>query len=346
MHEHFMRRCFTLAQKAGKEVRPNPRVGAVLVHNKKIIGEGYHKQAGKEHAEVNCIQNVSKIDRPLITESTLYISLEPCSIYGRTPACTDLILREGIQKVVISTLDPNPLVNGNGIRILQGKGVQVIHGILENEGKKLIKNFRINQMGKRPYVILKIVKSKNNKIGQKGKKIWLSNQATTKLSHKWRSEIDGIVIGSNTAINDDPSLTNRHFGQNQPTRITFDRENKIPIASNIKDGQIPTLIFTGKDAPENQKNLEYIPFEFENEQFILNVLDELFQRGIYNLMIEGGAKLIRSFLASGLWDEARVVSCPIILDEGINAPNVTGKLIEKKDIGGDELQIIMNKALH
>ena len=341
-----MMRCFTLAQKAGKKVRPNPRVGAVLVNNNKIIGEGYHKEAGKEHAEVNCIQNVAIKDWQLIPESTLYISLEPCSIYGKTPACTDLILRTGIQNVVVSTLDPNPLINGNGIRILEKNNIKVIHGILENEGKILIENFRINQLEKRPYVILKIVKSKNHKIGQIGKKIWISNQATTRLSHKWRNEMDGIMVGTNTIINDDPSLTNRYYGHNQPTRITFDRENKIQKTSNFKNGEIPTLIFTGKESLANHKNLEHIPLDFESESIIHDVLRELFQREIYCLMVEGGAKLIRSFLASGMWDEARVISSPTPFSEGINAPNINGKLRAKKDIAGDELQIIMNKALH
>lgn len=342
VHEPFMRRCFYLAQQAGKEVRPNPRVGSVLVYNNKIIGEGFHHEAGKEHAEVNCIQSVKPEDLPLIPESTLYVSLEPCSIIGKTPACTDLIISHQIKKVVISTLDPNPLVYGNGVQALKDQGIEVVSEILEKEGKDLISPFMINQLQKRPYVILKLVKSKDHKIGQKGKKIWLSNQASTELSHKWRNEIDAILVGTNTVINDNPSLDNRYFGINQPIRISLDRENRISEQMNIKNGKQPTLIFTQNHSQAGHKNLEYINIDFESKSIIGDILNILFDHNIYVLMVEGGAKMIRSFLDSGLWDEARVISCPQDLYEGINAPNIRGKLWKKVRLDEDEVQYILN----
>ena len=343
MHESYIRRCFHLANLAGKEVRPNPRVGAILVHNNRIIAEGFHKEFGGPHAEVECINAVKKEDRPLIRNSTLYVSLEPCSIIGKTPACTNLIIKERIPKVVISTRDPNPLVDGTGIELLKNAGVEVIQGVLDSEGKELIRVFKTNQLLERPYVILKTVKSRDNYIGKTGKRIWLSNEFSSILSHKWRSQVDGIMVGTNTVMNDDPRLNNRLYPGSSPVKITIDREGKLDKTHKIFAGREKTILFTSNKTKISIPNVEVIGIDFDDVDFIPQLLKELFIRNIYVLMIEGGAKLIRSFIKRDLWDEARIITCPAVLSDGIKAPNIKGRLAHKEMLEADELQIIYNK---
>lgn len=337
-----MRRCLDLASLGGKKVRPNPHVGAVLVHENRIIGEGWHQEYGGPHAEVNCLNSVLKKDRKLIQSSTLYVSLEPCSFQGKTPACTNLIIDHKIPRVVLSAKDPNPKVDGQGINILQKKGIEVITGVLNKKGKEIIRDFKVNFLKKRPYIILKLVKSRHNYMGKIGEKIWLSNQWSTLLSHRWRAEIDGIMVGTETVLNDNPSLDTRLYPGESPIRILLDRKQRIPGEAKVFHGSSTSLIISAKEGIPSSKKIEYELIDFETKDFLLKLVRRLYDRGIYTLMVEGGAKLLQSFLHEGLWDEARVISTDHPLDSGVKAPNITGKLIEKNTFQNNTYSRISN----
>lgn len=335
-HEKYIKRCFSLARRGGKFTKSNPQVGAVLVHNEKIVGEGYHKFFGGPHAEVNCLQNVKNKD--LIPDSTLYVSLEPCCISGKTPPCTELIIRSGIKKVVISALDVNPMVNGKGVSDLEANGIQVISGIAKEQGESLIRKFKINNLGKRPYIVLKIVKSKDNYIGRPNEKIWLSNDLTDIYTHKIRSQVDAIMVGSNTIINDNPTLTTRNYPGENPIRITIDRNAKIPESVNffILPG---TAVYFSKSNRNLHENIHQISLN-SIDHVLSQVLESLFQMGICSVLVEGGKNLINSFLKENFWDEALVISTEKKLLEGIPAPNIHGRLAEEFFIATDKIQKI------
>jgi diaminohydroxyphosphoribosylaminopyrimidine deaminase / 5-amino-6-(5-phosphoribosylamino)uracil reductase len=339
----YIRRCIDLAKRGGKSVRPNPQVGAVLVHRSIIIGEGYHQKFGDAHAEVNCLLNVADQNRHLIPQSTLYVSLEPCNIIGKTPACSDLILKEQIPEVVVGALDPNPLVNGSSLKHLVSRGVSVRYGICKTESEALIRPFCVNQIQKRPYVILKMVKSGDNFIGKHGEKIWLSNTFSNILSHKWRAEVDAIMAGTTTVLNDDPSLTTRLYPGENPIRIILDETGKIPPEYKIYSKEAKTWVITEQNL-QNHGTVSFIQQDFGKENFIASSLEKLFSKGVYVLLVEGGAKLIQSFISSGIWDEARIITCPQHLGAGIAAPNIKGQLIQKQLLLQDELQIIYNEV--
>jgi diaminohydroxyphosphoribosylaminopyrimidine deaminase/5-amino-6-(5-phosphoribosylamino)uracil reductase len=331
MPEHiFMRRCLDLASLGGKKVRPNPHVGAVLVHENRIIGEGWHQEYGGPHAEVNCLNSVRKKDRNLIQKATLYVSLEPCSFQGKTPACTHLIIDNKIPRVVVSAKDPNPRVNGQGLNNLREKGIEVIAGFMEKEGKEMIRDFRVNLLEKRPYILLKIVKSRHHFMGRKGEKIWLSNPWTTRLSHRWRAEIDGIMVGTETVLNDDPSLDTRLYPGESPVRILFDRQQRIPAEAKAFQGSSKSIILSTNDGALSGNNIEYEVIDFKEDDHLLKTVHRLYEKGIYTLMVEGGSKLLHSFIKVGLWDEARVIQSKHPLDSGVKAPNICGELIEKR----------------
>jgi len=340
LHEPYIQRCFDLAQMGGSKVRPNPKVGAVLVHKDKILAEGFHAFAGGPHAEVNCLNNVRSEDQHLIRQSTLYVSLEPCNFHGKTPACTELILKNGIPRVVVSAKDPNPAVNGRGIEMLTKHGVEVFSGVLDQAGMELISYFAVNQKAQRPYIILKVVKSADHFIGQQGKRIWLSNHFSRVLSHKWRSEVDGIMVGTNTVFNDNPSLDNRLYKGGSPSRIILDRENRIPHAYNVRNERQRTYIVNSLKNEMGGSNHEYLKADFGDPDFLPDLMHRLYQKGLYIILVEGGASLIRSFLRKGLWDEARVITVGKVLGEGISSPNITGRLVAEEDIAGDKLQVI------
>jgi diaminohydroxyphosphoribosylaminopyrimidine deaminase/5-amino-6-(5-phosphoribosylamino)uracil reductase len=345
-NEKYIERCFQLAKLGGKMVRPNPMVGAVLVYKDRIIGEGWHERFGGAHAEVNCIESVSAQDEDKISKSTLYVSLEPCSFHGKTPACSQLILKQKIPKVVISSRDPNPKVDGAGIRMLQNSGVEVITDVLDNKGSDLIRPFKVNHNWQRPYIILKIVKSKYNFLGIPGEKIWLSNQHSTILSHRWRSNVDGIMVGTETVLSDDPKLDNRLFHGESPTRIFPDRQNRISEKYHILDGSTPTTIIPDNERPLNIKNTTTLIHDFNSEFSLAEMVKKLFDMGIFILLVEGGQKLIKSFLKDDLWDEARVIHTAHELNTGLMAPNITGRLLESIHLESDTCQRILNERLH
>lgn len=334
-----MRLCFDQALKAGKATKSNPKVGAILVYQNKIIGQGYHKKYGEAHAEVNAIASVPKELRQYIPQSKFYVSLEPCCFVGKTPACTNLILENKIKDVRISVRDPFPNVNGKGIAILKSHGVKVTEGILEEEGKQIIKPFIANNIKKRPYVILKVVESKDGFIGKPDEQVWLSNDTSKIMSHKWRSEIDGIMIGTNTALVDNPSLTTRLYPGDHPTRIVFDHRERIPKSHHILSDQHKTVILSEKSDYDlaSVSNKRHIQINRKNT--MQEMLEKLLEIGIYTLMIEGGSKLISSFVKSGSWDECRVIRCPIRLEKGIKSPLIHMKYVQKTNLDGDVLVI-------
>lgn len=305
-HEKYMQRCLYLASLGAGRVAPNPMVGAVLVHNHVIIGEGYHKMYGDAHAEVNCLNSVHESKKHLIPHSTLYVSLEPCNHYGKTPPCSGLIIQHRIPTVVVATTDPFEKVNGSGIRKLQEAGVDVTVGVCENDAIKLNKRFFTFHLKKRPYVILKWAQSVDGKIASHNKQpVKISNQLTDRLVHQWRSEEAGILVGTQTVLSDNPSLTIRLWSGHNPVRVVIDRNLAIPTGYHVFDQSATTIIINTVKHGMERKNL----YHQVNKPFITvsDIMDVLFQHQINSVIIEGGTKMLQSFIDAGIWDEARVI---------------------------------------
>ncbi|EJX05371.1 riboflavin biosynthesis protein RibD [gut metagenome] len=319
----FMARCIELARCGAGYVSPNPMVGAVVVYDGKIIGEGFHRRCGEAHAEVNAIASV--VDKSLLRDSTLYVSLEPCSHYGKTPPCAELIINMGIPRVVVGCMDPFPEVSGRGVRMLRVAGVEVVTGVMEREARELNHAFMTLQQEDRPYVILKWAQSEDGFIDMKREDastpaVRLSTSFTTRMVHKLRSEVSAIMVGRRTASLDNPSLNVREWVGNSPVRVLLDRRLSVPTSYRLFDGSIKSLVFTEMSA-QNMDNLEYVTIDFSSP-VIPQVLRELAMRKLDSLLVEGGACLINSFVESGLWDEARVEIAPICLGDGVVAPKL------------------------
>lgn len=326
-----MRRCIELARLGTGYVAPNPMVGAVLVYKDRIIGEGYHKKYGEAHAEVNCINSVKEEDKPLIAQSTLYVSLEPCAHYGKTPPCADLIVKNKIPEVVIGCRDPFEAVNGKGIETLKVAGVKVISGVLEKECIDLNKRFFIFHTQKRPYIILKWAQSFNGKIAATSNdRTLISNDYSNRLVHKWRSEEAGIMVGTTTALRDNPSLTNRLWKGLHPVRIVLDSELRVPASHKLYDRSVRTIVFnTHKQSEED--NLFFYKLE-RDHSFIPQILQVLYKLNIQSVLIEGGALLLQSFINEAAWDEARIITnTDMLIPEGINAPVLSDAVLVKKE---------------
>ena len=315
-----MQRCLDLALEGVGHVAPNPMVGAVLVYADTIIGEGYHWQYGEPHAEVNCIKSVSPANVSLISKSTLYVSLEPCSHFGKTPPCTDLIIEKKIPEVVIGCKDIYSEVNGKGIEKLKAAGIKVVVGVMEKEAIAINKRFFIFHQLHRPYIILKWAQSNDGKIGAlNGERIFISNEFTNRLVHKWRSEEAAIMVGTNTALHDDPALTTRLWPGNDPLRVVIDMDLKLPLSLQLFDGAVRTIVFN-QQKQEASGNVSYYKIN-KNEKTLHQILDTLYELKVQSMIVEGGAKLLQSFIDAGLWDEARVISNKqLAISNGINAP--------------------------
>ncbi len=320
-----MRRCLQLAALGAGNVAPNPMVGAVLVNNDLIIGEGYHMQYGQAHAEVNCINSVASADRHLIPQSTLYVSLEPCSHFGKTPPCADLIIREKIKKVVVGCRDPFKEVNGKGIEKLQQSGVEVVTQILERECSELNRRFFTFHTKHRPYIILKWAQSNDGFIAgenyQNGKRTFISNDTSNRLVHKWRSEEAAILVGTNTALLDDPSLTTRLWMGANPIRLVIDRHLKLPLSLQLLNGAVRTIVFN-LIKHEDRGNLMYYQVAGDTD-LLHQILNALCQQLLNSVIVEGGAQLLQSFIDEGLWDEARIITnSSLYLNGGLPAPRL------------------------
>ncbi len=344
--EKYMMRCIELAKKGLGRTYPNPLVGSVIVYNDNIIGEGWHQQAGMPHAEVNAIQSV--IDSSLLKNSTIYVSLEPCNHYGKTPPCADLIIKKRIKNVVIGSTDPNPKVSGEGINKLKEAGCNVRVGILKNECDELNKRFFCYHIHKRPYIILKWAQSIDGFIAPKErneqKPIWITNTYSKQLVHKWRSQEQSILVGTNTVLADDPSLTTRNWKGNSPVRIILDRKLRIPKESSVMDGIIKTIILTEKDQ-KDRDNIFYEPLDFSNLPgrkaggIPFQICDILYRYKIQSLIVEGGTQTIQTFIDDNLWDEARVFSGKVNFNKGIKAPKFSCKITSEEKIKEDLLRI-------
>lgn len=336
----FMKRCFELARAAGSAVLPNPQVGAVLVAGGRIIGEGFHRMYGQAHAEVNAVASVQPEDRPLIREATLYVSLEPCSIYGKTPPCTDLILREGIRRVVISCIDRTPGVDGAGVARLRAAGVEVAAGLLREEGEQLAATRNTFVSMERPYILLKYAVDRQGLAAAAGgRQVWITNPVSRRLVHKWRSETGAILVGSRTAALDDPALTVRYGFNRQPVRITIDRRLRLPRYLQLFDGSAPTLVYTTHTGPAPEypeTTFVRAPAEAPLLDFIL---EDLYRRKISHLTVEGGPALLSRFLDAGCWDEARVFTGETDLKSGIPGPILPAEASRVLNVGGDILRI-------
>jgi diaminohydroxyphosphoribosylaminopyrimidine deaminase / 5-amino-6-(5-phosphoribosylamino)uracil reductase len=318
VHEAYMHRCLQLAALGKGNVAPNPMVGAVLVHNNKIIGEGYHQKYGEAHAEVNCISNVLPHLQHLICESTLYVSLEPCSHFGKTPPCVDLILKHKIPNVVIGCSDSFEKVNGKGIEKLKVNGVNVICTILENECIDLNKRFFTYHTKKRPYIILKWAQSKDGFIGKPNEKVFISNANCNKIVHKWRSEEAAILVGTNTATVDNPALTVRHWQGNNPIRILLDKNLNVAKTSNLYNNAAKTIVLNSL----LEKNEHCIVYKKINDFSVQSIVDTLYQLQVQSVFVEGGAKVLQSFIDATIFDEIRIIKNEnLFLNEGIAAPN-------------------------
>jgi len=338
-----MQRCIELALNGTGKVAPNPMVGAVIVYNGIIIGEGFHKAFGQAHAEVNAINSVK--DKALLRKSTLYVNLEPCSHIGKTPPCSDLIVDKSIPRVVIGTIDPNSVVSGKGIEKLRNHGVEVLVGILEPGCKKLNRRFFTYHTQQRPYIILKWAQTKDgfiDKIRDQNEPIgvnWISNQLSLVLVHKWRAQEQGILVGTNTVLLDNPQLNVRYWEGNAPLRIILDRNLRISEDASVLDNTSPTLIINEKKN-EKLKKTEYYKLKFCKNELNL-VLNKLYKRQILSILVEGGKELLESFINQNLWDEARVFIGDRTFGNGITAPIIDQKPFEYK-ILNDRLNIYKN----
>ncbi len=320
--ETYMKRCLDLAVLGLGHTAPNPLVGSVIVHNNRIIGEGYHRVYGGPHAEVNAVDAVA--DKSLLAGSTLYVNLEPCSHSGKTPPCADMIIRSGIPEVVIGASDPNPLVSGNGIRKLEQAGVKVTTGVLQDECRNLNKRFFTYHTKKRPFVILKWAQTCDGFIdvlrenAEAPEPNWISNEISRILVHKWRSEEQSILIGTQTALLDNPRLNVRQWPGNSPIRMVIDRKLQLPATLNLFDNSLPTLVFNAlKDSQEGQ--IQYVRLDF-NGSVLSELLRYLYDKELQSVFVEGGQKLLNSFIEENLWDEARVFTGPGTFGAGVSAP--------------------------
>jgi diaminohydroxyphosphoribosylaminopyrimidine deaminase/5-amino-6-(5-phosphoribosylamino)uracil reductase len=323
--EKYIARCIQLAKNGLCNAAPNPMVGAVIVHNDTIIGEGYHIRCGEAHAEVNAIRSVK--DESLLKDSTIYVSLEPCSHYGKTPPCADLIINKGIPRVVVGCQDPFALVAGRGIQKMRDAGIEVKVGILEEECRQLIRRFITFHTERRPFITLKWAESADGYIDLHragGQPYIFSSSLSSMLVHKRRAEHSAILVGRRTALLDNPSLTVRNWHGKSPVRLVIDKNLTLPKHLSLFDGSTRTLVFTQREDTPNLFQVEFIQLDF-NRDILPQIFEVLYQEKLQTLMVEGGSILLQSFIDSGCWDEAYIEHSSDYLKDGIKAPKLTGE---------------------
>lgn len=337
--QRYIKYCLELAEKGLGKVSPNPMVGCVIVKDGKIIGEGYHQQYGGPHAEVNAVNSVAKKND--IEGSTIYVSLEPCSHFGKTPPCAELLLEVKPKRVVVANVDPNPLVAGKGLEKLKQAGIDVEVGVMSDEGKRLNKRFFTFMEKKRPYIVLKWAQTLDGFIARENyDSKWISGEASRKLVHQWRSEEEGIMVGTKTVLHDNPTLNVRHVEGRDPIRIVVDKNLKISPTANVFNQQQPTLCYNAIEDRTDEYN-QFIKIDFSKD-IIPQILFDLFQRKVQSLFVEGGAQLLQSFLDLGLWDEARVFTSQTLFEKGIQAPEIDQLPSETITVGDDQLMCYNN----
>jgi diaminohydroxyphosphoribosylaminopyrimidine deaminase/5-amino-6-(5-phosphoribosylamino)uracil reductase len=331
----FMRRAMELAGRGRGTVSPNPLVGCVIVYHGKIIGEGWHERYGGPHAEVHAVRSVS--DQSLLSQSTVYVTLEPCAHYGKTPPCADMLVAAGVRRVVISNVDPNPLVAGKGIEKLRTAGIEVSLGVQQREGLELNRRFFTMIQKQRPFIILKWAQTADGFMARTNyDSKWISNAYSRQVTHKWRTEEDAILVGTNTALRDNPQLTVRDWTGRNPTRIVIDKNMSLPSGLNLFDGTAATIRY-------NRLIDEVRPHEMcvniRTDNFLPGMLADLYERKIQSLFVEGGPATLEEFIRLGLWDEVRIFIAPVRFGQGLPAPRPVGNSSED-DISGDRLVTI------
>jgi diaminohydroxyphosphoribosylaminopyrimidine deaminase/5-amino-6-(5-phosphoribosylamino)uracil reductase len=342
-YEYFMHRCLNLAVKGFGNVAPNPMVGCVIVNNERIIGEGYHARFGEAHAEVNAINSVSTENQHLIPSSTLFVNLEPCSHHGKTPPCADLIVSKKIKRVIIGMTDPYPEVSGRGIRILKNAGIEVVLDVLKKECEFLNRRFVTFYTQKRPYIILKWAQSADGYMApDEPKQLWLTNEASQKLVHQWRSEEQAILVGRKTVEIDNPQLTVRHHPGRNPIRLIIDKNLSLFITHKIFRKAAVTYLYNQLES-NNEGHLHFIKLDF-GKNILPQIMEHLFKEKIQSLIVEGGAFTLQGFINNGLWDEARVFTTPHKLGSGKKSPAISGTKFSDSSVDDDKLQIVMRRA--
>jgi diaminohydroxyphosphoribosylaminopyrimidine deaminase/5-amino-6-(5-phosphoribosylamino)uracil reductase len=337
----YLNRCFQLALNGIGNVAPNPMVGAVIVYEDRIIGEGFHKQYGAAHAEVNAISNaIENGFENLLSESTIYVNLEPCSHFGKTPPCSDLIIQHRFKKVVISNRDPFPEVSGNGIRKILSAGIDVTTFISEDEGQQINKRFFTFYQKNRPYTILKFAQSIDGFISPENptaENRKISNDLSNKLVHQWRSEESAILVGTTTASIDNPALTVRNYSGKNPIRMVIDKGCKLPLTNSIFNKEAPTLIFNDKK-DEVRDNLEFIKIDFTKD--IISQINRIaFEKKILSVLVEGGSNIHQQYIDLSLWDEIRTITAPLHLKSGTKSATFNGKVVDLYNLGTDQIKI-------
>lgn len=345
--EFFIRRCITLAKKGINRVAPNPMVGCVITvpdgnqpFGERIIGEGYHKEYGGPHAEVNAIASVK--DTRLLKTATAYVSLEPCSHHGKTPPCADLLINSGVGKVVAAMEDPNPRVSGNGLARLSAAGVSVSVNVLQTEASTLNTRFMTAQALKRPFVLLKWAQTPLGYINDgHGNPIWISNRRSQQIVHQWRSEEQAIMVGANTAIIDDPSLTTRSWAGASPKRVLMDAQLRTPEDNRLLSDGLDTLVYNNMKKG-NKGSVDYRNIDPKN---LKAVLHDLYTQNIHSILVEGGSQLLSSFIEKNLWDEARVITGNVETHGGTKAPQIQFLPHHTQQIEHDTIQYFKNPQL-
>lgn len=342
--EKYMLRAIELARLGMGNVSPNPMVGCVIVYKNVIIGEGYHREYGQPHAEVNAINSVNR--KELLKESTLYVTLEPCSHYGKTPPCSDLILQYGIPNVVVGTVDPFAQVAGRGLEKLRNGGCNVIQGYLEERCIELNRRFFTFHQKKRPYIILKWAQTADGFIDidrsheYYGQPTWITNDLSRIAVHKMRADESAILVGTNTARKDNPSLTVRDWSGKPPLRLVIDKDMKLSPDLTLFDQSIPTIVYTSKEVL-NKRNLEYKMILFSGDE-LEQILNDLHERGVLSLIVEGGQRLLNSFINRNIWDEARLFLGKCNFHGGVKAPVFDAKMV-KSEVLDDSWMSVFHK---
>lgn len=361
--ERFMRRALELASLGRGQVSPNPMVGCVITHGvvstgPRIIGEGWHQRYGDWHAEVNAVRSVRPEDRHLLPEATVYVTLEPCSHWGKTPPCADLLIENRVKRVICCNDDPNPLVSGQGFAKLRAAGISVETGLLAEQGRQLNARFFTFFERKRPYILLKWAETSDGFIaGEQGRQVKISGDLAHRLVHRWRSEEPAIMVGTTTARLDNPRLNNRLWpsldgpiqagpglANQNPTRIVVDRQLSLDQSLHLFDGSQPTIVYHHAEG-KTESELPNVAYSFvpeDAQSTLIYILDDLYQRKIQSVLVEGGTRLLTSFIEAGLWDEMRVFRSQTMLGAGIAAPRVRGKVSSRKILGEDELTVYVN----
>lgn len=344
-HDQLMRRCLELARLGAGLVSPNPLVGAVVVWDGKIVGEGYHQKYGGQHAEANAVAAVIKNypdAEKILRQATLYVNLEPCAHFGKQPPCSDLLIRYSIPKVVVGCRDPFDLVDGKGIEKLKAAGIEVIENVLEDECRHLNRRFFTRVQKQRPYIILKWAKTKDGFFAPAdGSHRWITSSLSRQLVHKWRTEEDSVLVGKNTALIDNPQLNVRLWPGRDPVRIVIDRSLQLPASLNVFDQSQKTIIFNNVKTKSNG-NIKYLELENFDNLLPQLICYQLYLMDVQSVIIEGGAETINLFINAGLWDEARVFTGFEAWGNGLTAPVLAGHQSSTHLIGDDVLEVFCN----